>query len=288
MLNGEFRFGGAGDTGIHGSGSGRTFPNFPRGLSLNIGAVIDVLEGFGQFRGHQGMAVVNGVITPPNELDLNIMLRLLDPSGDLLTRQPLPPLVAQPFPDPTATFLMLLAEPDPARPSTLRLTPDGRMLGLELRELLRMVNLDFASLPGHGVRSQVEVGKVVGRARATLHFPVSDSGVPVPAQTTGGVFELFDPEQGLTFGTVRADLVEGRGLPTPLPGAPTPPYRIGGFGPIRGGTGEFEGASGLLSMNAVLSLFPRAFSNLYVFRFHDPQGRYRPVPASGSAAGGSG
>lgn len=33
-------------------------------------------------------------------------------------------------------------------------------------------------------------------------------------------------------------------------------------------------------MNAVLSLYPRTFSNLYVFRFHDTQGRYRPVAGS--------
>jgi hypothetical protein len=285
MLNGQFRFDDSHDTGVHGFGSGRTFPRFPRGLSLDIGAVIDVLEGFGRFRGHSGLIVVNGMITPPKDLDLNIMVRILDPDGGLSTAGPLPPLAPRPFPDPTATFMMLLAEPDPERPSRLRVDAAGQVEGIELRQRLRTIGLDAAVLPRDGLRSQVRVGRVVGRARSTLHFPVSTSTVPVPAQTSGGEIELFDEALGLAFGTVRADLVEGRGLPTPLPEAPMPIYRVGGFGPILGGTGEFAGAAGMLSMNALLSLYPRTFSALYVLRFQDPQGRYRVLP--GATLGGT-
>ena len=54
-----------------------------------------------------------------------------------------------------------------------------------------------------------------------------------------------------------------------------PVYRIGGFGPIQGGTGEFAGAGGMLSMNALLSIYPRVFSSLYVFRLADAAGKYR-------------
>ncbi len=279
MLNGEFLFDDSGGTGVHGFGSGRTFPNFPRGLSLAIGAVIDVLEGFGRFAGHSGIMVVNGVITPPNALDLNIMIRILDPSGKLLTDGPLPPIEPQPFPDPTATFMVLAAEPDPDRPSRLRVAADGRLEGIELYERLRAVDLDFAVLPGRGPVSQVRTGKLVGRASSILHFPLNEP-VPIPAQTSGGLFELFDAEQGRGFGTLRADLVEGRGLPTPIPGTPAPLYRVGGFGPIQGGSGEFADAAGMLSMNGLLSFFPRTFSNLYIFRFQDPEGRFRRLTAS--------
>jgi hypothetical protein len=279
MLNGEFRFDDSYGTRLHGFGSGRTFPLFPRGLSLNIGAVIDVLEGFGQFQGHSGIMVVNGVITPPNSLDLNIMMRILDPAGELLTDGPLPPLVQQPFPDKTATFLMLMGEPDPARPATLQVASGGRVQGVEIHQRLRAVDLDSDTLP-QGPRSQVRVGKVVGRARFLLHFPVSDSTVPIPVQTSAGEFELFDAELGLGFGTLRADLIEGRGLPTTVPDAPMPIYRVGGFGPIQGGTGEFAGAGGLLSMNALLSIYPRSFSSLYIFRLADTAGKYRPIAGS--------
>ncbi len=289
MLNGEFRFNDAQNSGVHGFGCGRTFPLFPAGLSLDIGAVIDVLEGYGALRGHRGLMVVNGVITPPQELDLNIMMRILDPGGGLLTDGPLTPLVPQSFPTTAGTFMMLMGEPDPARPSTLRLGPGGEVVGLELHERLRAVALDFDVLPAAGPRSQVLVGKVVGRGRSTLHLPLgggagaagcSGSGSPIPVQTSDGEFELFDEQLGLCFGSVEADLVEGRGFPTAVPDAAGPLYRIGGFGPIRGGTGEFAGASGILSLNSVLSLSPRTFSNLYVFRFHDPQGKYRPVLGS--------
>lgn len=237
MLNGQFRFDDGRGTGIHGFGSGRTFPNFPNGFSLDLGAVIDVLEGYGELSGRTGLLVVNGMITPPNGLDLNIMARILDPAGGLLTDGPLPPLRQQPFPDPTATFMMFLAEPDPACPSTLRVGADGRVRGLELHERLRAVGLDFAVLPGQGLKSQVRTGKIVGRARSTLHLPV-DEGVPIPVRTSGTEFELFDSELGLRFGTVSADLVEGRGFPTPVAGAPAPIFRIGGFGPIREARGS--------------------------------------------------
>ncbi len=282
MLNGEFRFDDPQQSGVHGFGSGRTFPNFPNGLSLKIGAVIDILEGFGQLAGRTGLMVVNGEITPPNELALNIMQRILDPRGTLLTQRPLPPLREQPFPDPDATFMMLLGEPDPAHGSPLILGEGGAIEGVELYERLRLIDLDFAVLPKEGLKSQVRVGRVIGRARSKLHLPVN-STVPIPAQTTGSEFEFFDGR--LPFGKIAADLVEGRGFPTPLAGAPSPLYRIGGFGPIEGGTGEFDKAQGIVSMNSVLSLFPRTFSNLYIFRFADSDGRFRPVAGSVTPGG---
>jgi hypothetical protein len=292
MLNGKFSFDDPQGTSIHGFGSGRTFPNYAEYLSgaigsLNIGAVIDVLEGYGRFAGHNGLMVVNGVITPPQALDLNIMMRILDPGGELLATEPLPPLVATPYPTNAGTFMMLMAEPDPQRPSTLRLGADGQVVGVELREVLRAVALDFDVVPVVGPKSQVQVGRVVGRARATLDFPVAAgaSGLPIPVQSSGGEFELYDDQLGLCFGTVRADLVEGRGLPTPGTGLPAPLYRVGGFGPIQGGTGEFTGAGGIVSVNSVLSLSPLTFSNLYVLRFLDQQGKYRPYPGSPGSGG---
>lgn len=273
MLDGEFRFDDADGSGVHGFGSGRTFPNFPAGLSLNIGAVIDVLDGFGQLEGHQGLMVVNGVITPPQELDLNIMQRIIDPSGSLLTRGPLPPLVERPLPDPEATFMMFLGEPDPARPSRLRPGDGGEVIGIEMHERLRELDLDFGIVAGEGPRSQVRVGEVVGRASATWSLPVDGATRPIPAQTLHGHFELGDSAR--SFGAVEANLVEGRGFRTDLPGAPVPLYRVGGFGPIRGGGGEFEDAAGVLSMNSLVSLEPLTFSNMYIFRFKDPYGELR-------------
>src|SRR5262249_30351799 len=95
-----------------------------------------------------------------------------------------------------------------------------------------------------------------------------------PIQTTDGVFSFFD-RNGHSFGTVQANMVEGRAMRTELSGAPMPVFRFGGFGPIIGGTGQFTGADGMMSMNSVVSVFPRTLSNLYVLRFYDPAGRLR-------------
>lgn len=62
---------------------------------------------------------------------------------------------------------------------------------------------------------------------------------------------------------------------TELKGAPMPVFRFAGFGPILGGTGYFNGADGMMSMNSAISVFPRTLSNLYVFRFYDPTGKFR-------------
>src|SRR5206468_3790841 len=80
-----------------------------------------------------------------------------------------------------------------------------------------------------------------------------------PIQTTNGVFSFFDRE-GKTLGTVNANMIEGRAMRTELEGAPMPVFRFAGFGPLLGGTGFFDGADGMMSMNSVVSVFPRALS----------------------------
>jgi len=92
-----------------------------------------------------------------------------------------------------------------------------------------------------------------------------------PIQTTDGVFTFHDAD-GREVGTVRANMVEGRAFRTPLPGAPNPVFRFGGFGPVLGGTGAFAGAAGMLSMNSIVSVVPRTLSNLYVLRLVDQRG----------------
>ena len=275
MLDGEFCFDDGRGTGFHGFGAGRTFPVLSLSdLHLRIGAVINILEGFGDLKGYTGSIVVNGRITPPKQLNINLMVRVLDPSGNFLTQDKLTPLKHEPDPDPSATFMMFLGEVDPDRPSILRTGPGGTLMGLELHERLRLIDIDSALEPNQGLRSRVEPGPVVGKASSTVHFGTSDSEAPIAVQTTNGVFTFHDPD-GREVGTVEADLVEGRGFPTPIVDAPSPVLRIGGFGPMRGGTGEFQNADGLASVNGVLSIYPRTFSNLYVLRFNDPDQRLR-------------
>ena len=87
-----------------------------------------------------------------------------------------------------------------------------------------------------------------------------------------------------SLGLVASDMIEGRSFRTRLEDMLLPVFRFAGFGPIQGGTGEFAGVSGIMTMNSVISVQPRTLSNLYVLRLDDPDGRFRA--AAQSASGG--
>lgn len=273
MLDGELRFLEAGGDGFRGFGCGRTFPVPGGGGAVRLGAVIDARQGLGRLAGLPGTMVVNGVIRPPYELDLQVMVRMMDPERRLATPRPPRPPRERREPPPGATILAFLGETNPDKPVTLRRGPGGEIVGSEVHELLRLVELDFHAGPS-GAEARSARGPVVGELDAVLHFdPLSPAPVG-PVQTRQGVFRFHD-RRGDTLGTIRADMVEGRALRTPLPGAPLPVFRFGGFGPVLEGDGELEGVQGMMSMNSAISVFPRTLSNLYLFRLDDPRGRLR-------------
>lgn len=274
MLNGQLSFKDRSGSGFRAFGAGRTFPVTENGESrLRIGAVIEILEGLGEFAGMTGAFVINGYIQPPMKLALNLMVRVMDPEGKLQAQGPLAPLRPVADPDPSATFMFFLGETDNSKPVKLNISPDGQILGSQVFERLRLVQLDF-DLASGAPRSRTVEGPIVGDVSATLHFnPLAPTTVS-PIQTTNGVFTFRD-RNGNSLGTVLCNMVEGRAMRTPLQGAPLPVYRFAGFGPLLDGTGLFGGADGMMSMNSAISVFPRTLSNLYIFRFYDPQGRFR-------------
>lgn len=275
MLDGQLTFKDARQSGFKAFGTARTFPAQEGGKSvLRIGAAIEILEGLGEFKGLTGAFVINGYIAPPHDLALNLMVRIMDPEGRLKPHSAIAPLTEFPDPDPSAVFMYFLGEADPSKPVKLNVTPDGRILGSEVYEKLRLVHIDFDVASDSGPRSRTKEGPIVGEVSATLHFnPLSPTAVS-PIQTTRGVFTFFGRDRR-TIGTVNANMVEGRAMKTELAGAPMPVFRFAGFGPILGGSGFFDGADGMMSMNSAISVFPRTLSNLYIFRFYDPTGKYR-------------
>lgn len=277
MMNGHFKFVDKNQSGFRGFGAGRTFPVREGGKPrLRIGAVIDILEGLGTFSGLTGTAVVNGWIAPPNDLALNIMVRLMDPTGKLKSDSEFSPLKEVPNPDPNAIFMFFLGETDPDRPVKLNFAPDGRILGSTVHELLRLVQIGYGVNLPDGIGSRTEEGPIVGSVSATLHFNPLDPRPVSPIQTTNGVFTFFDQDKKV-IGTIKSNIVEGRAFRTELEGAPMPVFRMGGFGPIIEGAGQLSGADGLMSMNSVVSVFPRTLSNLYVLRLYDPEGKFHKV-----------
>jgi len=273
FLDGQMKFKDHHGSGFRAFGAGRTFPvMIDNQLQLRVGAVVDVLEGFGKFKGLQGTVIVNGYLAPPQGLFLNFMIRLMDPAGKLRASPHLTSLRRIPDPDPRSTFLVFLGEDDPDNPTTPSFTPTG--IRANVHELLRLVHINFDVGTSKGIRSRTTTGPIVGRLSTTLSFNPQDPNQVTPYTTSNGVFTFFDRREN-PIGTLNADVVEGRAFRTELAGAPLPVFRFGGFGPFIGGTGPFTGALGMLSMNAVISVFPRTLSNLYVMRISDPDGKFR-------------
>ncbi len=289
MLNGQLSFHDRRVSGIQAFGSGRTFPLAGSFGSLNIGAVINVLGGFGALYGLSdetlpgATMVINGFITPPNSLALNLILRVMDPNGQLTAKAPVPPLVrAGQTPAGSGVFMFFLGEADPHRPIQLVHGPPGNSpVGAQVFERLRLVRIGFDY---ESMQSSTQSGEIVGTASAMLHCSFANQFTVTTAQTTEGVFTFHD-SQGRSLGSVSANMMEGRAFRTYLPGAPYPVFRMGGFGPLRGGTGAFAGARGMMSMNGVVSAFPATLSNLYILRFEDPDKRLQDRLEAASGAG---
>jgi hypothetical protein len=273
MMDGEFRFDDPEQSGFHGFGAGRTFPTrVDNQLQLRIAAVVEILEGFGRLKNHKGNVVVNGYISPPNGLALNLMVRVMDPSEDLLLRNEPDPIVPMPLTDPEATFFVFMGERDPDNPITLNTTPDGKVLGAKVHERLRLVHVSF-EVDGN-LESYTTEGPIVGNLSFLLDFNLFDPSVPFPFRTHQGKFSFFDSRRN-PIGTLEADIVEGRSFRTELEGAPLSIFRMVGFGPFLRGSGEFANADGMLSLNGAISVFPRSPRLFYVLRFHDPAGKLR-------------
>jgi hypothetical protein len=283
FLNGQLSFQDRRVSGVQAFGGGRTFPI--GGGSLNLGAVIEVLEGFGALYGLTdetlpGATMVgNGFIKPPNDLALGLIVRVMDPKGQLAARAPVPPLVnAGPTPAGSGTFTFFLGEADPLRPIRL-LYGNGVPIGAQIFENLRLVRIGFDR---ETLQSSTERGPIVGTASSLLYCDFQNQNTVTTAQTTGGVFSFRDL-QGRSLGSLFINMVEGRAFRTALPGAPWPVFRMGGFGPFLNGTGSFAGATGMMTVNGVISAFPATLSNLYVLRFEDPTGRLQDRLGAGFA-----
>jgi len=279
MLEGQLVFKDSLKSGFKAFGTARTFPVSVRGKSqLRVGAAIEILEVKGRFEGLTGAFVINGYIEPPHGLALNLMVRIIDPKGTLQAHAPPPftPIQPIPDPDPSAAFLVFLGEPDPERPITLNRSPDGRVVSANIYERLRLANVLFDLTTPVDLRSQTTQGPIVGTRSSTLYFYTDPANpAPVsPVQDIDGVFTFFDPQRRV-IGTLNANVVEGRAFATELTETPKPILRLTGFGPFTSGTGQFANASGMMSTNGVLSIFPRAISRLYVLRIEDSDGKFQ-------------
>jgi hypothetical protein len=272
---GQFSFLDRQQSGFKGFGAGRTFPIRIKGEThIRIGGIIQILEGLGKFKGLEGMVVVNGEIRPPNDLALFMMPRIMDPAGILKAETPVAQLKPVPDPDPTTALFFFLAEPDPAEPITINRGGDGRIISINLRERLRLVQIGFDLNTAADLRSRLVEGQFIGSHRSTLFFDPDARTEVTPLYSLNDVFTFFDRDGG-TIGTLKANLTEGRAIRTTLNGERHIVFRIGAAGPFIEGTGQFTGAIGVASVNGSLILNPNTLSSLYMLRIIDADGRFR-------------
>ncbi len=289
LLDGRQRYRDIRETGLRAFGVGRTFPAVVNGqLQLRLGAVVEVLEGFGKLAGLTGTMVVNGYVTPPTGLFINFVSRFPDPDDQVLTPEWTSSCEPQPEPDPDTTFLLLLGEPDPDHHADECPPAGDQPLGSRIGQRLRLVHLGAdVDSPG-GLRSHTWVGPVVGRVTADLKFDAAEPAATSSIALTDVQFAFTDPA-GRLVGSLAVDAAEGRAFRTTVKDHPL--FRFGAFGLLKSGTGALDGAAGMMTTNASISFSPRTQSSLYIIRISDPRGRYRAslrdsLPAQGETDAG--
>jgi hypothetical protein len=201
------------------------------------------------------------------------------PGGNITSDEPIPP-IEDPLPDsePDISFLPFITRLQPGSPFTVEPAGDGRKLKVTMVEEMRLVDTNFDVVPR--LRSRTVPGPIVGEHRMTLIFDPDFPKEVIPLYSSNSEFRFFTAAERLPIGTLRADLFEGRAFRTALPQLARPFFRITGFGPFTGGTGQFKDLVGMVSLNGALSLAPGAVSSMYMLRIADPAGRFRsPVLA---------
>lgn len=277
-----FKFG---DDGFRGFGAGRTFPvNWGGRPQLLAGAIGNIMEGFGRFKGLIGTYVFNGALLEGQGFRGSITCRVLDPDRKLRQGRPLPPFIPMDEIEPGVTYLLWRGQKkDSTQKSALIIGPDGQPQGLRTPAELRSFHLDFASLRRGGLSTEQRIGVVIGKLDAAILFNPLNPGAPgtatapIPFQTRNK-YEFTDRE-GRTVGTAQGFVSEGRVFNVQLQGLPDQlAIRFGGFGLLEGGTGSFSGVEGTISVNSSVGIMPHALSLLQWMRINDPDGRFRAAP----------
>jgi hypothetical protein len=266
--------------GFQAYGVGRTFPQMINGKhTILAGAVGNITEGKGKFRRHEGTFVMAGTLTENLGFRGSVTCRIVDPQDSLQSRREIYPLTAIPDPDPASVFLVMRGvKKDRTVKTTFGPPPGPDLVSLITPSQMRSVQLGFMNRGPSAPLAGMRVGQVIADMEADVAFnllaPPGNAEHPVPF-TTREVYKFLDASGAVT-GTVLAGVVEGISFDLKFPGAPGQPgVRFAGFGPVTGGTGQFEGAQGILTVNSVIGIAPHALSLLHVLHLVDPQQKLR-------------
>jgi len=275
MIEGECRLGDKGD-GFRGFGTGTTFPL--SGGGLLAAAVGNVMEGRGRLEGLVGTYTYCGTLSPAEGFRGSLMLRVIDPQGIIQTTRTLRAVDGERWPERDVTYLMFRGQAKETDKVTPLVGDNGKPSGLNVAQQLRLFQTNSDVRGRGGLHSSSHIGPVIGEIDAQIIFnpaaPGGDALNPIP-YTAFDEYKFTD-RKGHSIGSLFIDEGEGRTFNLEVVGAPgQPAIRFGGFGPILRGTGELEGAEGLMTDNSVVSFTPHVSASVYVIRMKDPEGRYR-------------
>jgi hypothetical protein len=279
MLDARCTFGSS--DGFRGFGTGTTYPVIHNNRrELLASAVGTVIEGYGRFQGHEGTYTYCGSLSPDSGFRGSVMLRVMDARREFRTAGAVAAHEGTAL-EPGETYIVFRGEKaGPSQRTNFRRGRDGRVIGLDVSQQLRVLDLDASLGASSRLESRQEIGPVIGRMAAEIKFALDTQGAPLtslaPAPFQSLNRYVFVDRAGRTVGALTADGREGRTFSLQFDAAPGQnALRFGGFGPIVEGSDGLDGASGLMTDNSVVGLAPHALATSYVLRLDDPHGRFR-------------
>jgi hypothetical protein len=277
---------GSGRDGFRVFGAGRTFPMGTGGRDvLWAAAVLNIVEGFGVFRGCDGNLTVCGDLSPERGFVGHMIVRVLDHDGVLRADTELPPPQRQHRGDADTSYLTWIGRKAPeGQDNSVSVSASGEVRGFNIPADMRRVWVGLAQagdvIRGRNLRTGEVIGLEIGFGREPLPR-TAQSGSPLFPNRFEGVakYTFYGPAR-CAVGSITTNVLEGRSFSVTYPSAPEEPgLRFGFFASVVEGTGCFDGARGMLYGAAGSVLAPPPFehliSNLYVLRLADPEGRFR-------------
>lgn len=281
VTDAEFAIGQGGGDRIKGFGTGRSYPIHQPGRQLTRIATNGVItSGTGALANSTGMFAFNGLFTPPDDFQLNVLAMIKNP-GALYTTGELPALEPVQGLPRSSTFLYFSTFVPAVTATTIApgKTPADPPASLTVSEKLRLCETGFSARGPQGLVSRYQVDATAGEHPIKLEFsPTSGSGkTPDDPSSSYDVerFQLYDGNRHI--GTLEIETDEIRAILTPLDGVPADmvTQMFAGFGPVNGGDGAFAGAQGFQINLGTGTFIPHLSSILYLFELADPTGRFR-------------
>ena len=280
---------------IRGFGTGRTFPDGNANGCVPLVGVATMVDAVGCFSGAEGTLTINGSFCPRNGLRANVFCRVVDDKPRMNTGMKLPKrTVTRRFPDDGATYIVFRGQKkDETQETQYIFDSKGRPEGFKLRgEMRQFLSDTHLAHPASEVTSRSQVGAVLGEFSSAVLIDVTDLGGSGGNAPT--VFRDYDEfkfknDAGDVLGSFAFDGGAGKritGQPSAAVGegesfnlliSETPSLqalRVCGYGPIVRGKGIFEGVSGLVSYNALVTVAPHVLEFVFVARINDPEGRF--------------